>query len=104
VSAREAFAQAARLAPDDVDALVADAVGRYEKNNPSAAFSRLGPLSRRFPESASVRFHLGLLLLWQKDVEEARRQLELAREAEPGSRLAREAGRFLDAIRKAGTE
>ena len=104
VSARRAFAEAARLAPDDVDALVADAVGRYEKNNPSAAFSRLGPLSRRFPGSASVRFHLGLLLLWQKDVAGAQRQLQLARKAEPGSRIAREAGRFLDAIRKAGTD
>jgi tetratricopeptide (TPR) repeat protein len=104
VSARRAFAEAAKQAPNDVEALVADAVGRYEKNNPSAAFSRLGPLSRRFPGSASVRFHLGLLLLWQQDVEEAERQLELARKAEPGSRIAREAGRFLDAIRKAGTD
>jgi tetratricopeptide (TPR) repeat protein len=103
VSARRAFAEAARLAPNDVDALVADAVGRYEKNNPAAAFSRLGPLSRRFPRSASVRFHLGLLLLWQRDVDEATRQLELAQEAEPGSRIAGEAGRFLRAIRKAGT-
>jgi tetratricopeptide (TPR) repeat protein len=104
VSARRAFAEAARLAPNDVDALVADAIGRYDKNNPAAAFSRLGPLSRRFPRAATVRFHLGLLLLWQKDVEEAERQLELARKAEPGSRIAREAERFLDAIRKAGTD
>jgi Flp pilus assembly protein TadD len=104
VSARRAFAEAVQVAPNDVDALVADAVGRYEKNNPAAAFSRLGPLSRRFPEAATVRFHLGLLLLWQKDVEEAQRQLELARTAEPGSKIAREARRFLDAIRNAGTD
>ncbi len=103
LSARRAFAEAARLAPADVDALVAAAVGRYEKNNPSAAFSRLGPLSRGFPQAATVRFHLGLLLLWQQDVAGAERQLELARIAEPGSKIAREAGRFLDAIRKAGT-
>lgn len=103
ISARRAFAEAVRAAPNDVDALVADAVGRYEKNNPAAAFSRLGPLSRRFPRAATVRFHLGLLLLWQKDVAEAKRQLELARRAEPGSKIAREAGRFLAAIRKAGT-
>lgn len=103
VSARRAFAEALELAPDDVDALVADAVGRYDKGNPSAAFSRLGPLTRRFPKAATVRFHLGLLLLWQKDVAEARRQLELARAAEPGSKIAGEATRFLDAVRKAGT-
>ena len=103
VSARRAFAQALELAPNDVDALVADAVGRYDKGNPSAAFSRLGPLSRRFPDAATVRFHLGLLLLWQKDIREATRQLELARKAEPGSKIAAEATRFLDAVRNAGT-
>ena len=68
VSARRAFAEALRLDPDGVEPLVADAVGRYTKSNPSAAFSRLGPLTRRFPHSASVRFHLGVLLLWQGDV------------------------------------
>jgi tetratricopeptide (TPR) repeat protein len=103
VSARRAFAEARKVAPHDPDALVADAVGRYDKGNPAAAFSRLGPLSRRFPKAATVRFHLGLLLLWQKDVKEARRQLELARTAQPGSKIAHEATRFLDAIRNAGT-
>jgi len=103
VSARRAFAEARELAPNDVDALVADAVGRYDKGNPSASFSRLGPLSRRFPDAATVRFHLGLLLLWQKELKEATRQLELARAAEPGSKIASEADRFLDAVRNAGT-
>ena len=103
LSARRAFAQAVELAPNDVDALVADAVGRYEKNDPSRAFSRLGPLSRRFPEAATVRFHLGLLLLWQRDVEEARRQLRLAQQLEPRSAVAREAGRFLRELQRAGT-
>jgi tetratricopeptide (TPR) repeat protein len=103
VSARRAFADALRLAPNDVDALVADAVGRYEKNDPSAAFSRLGPLTRRFPGAATIRFHLGVLLLWQGDVEEAKRQLRLATEAEPGGRIAREAGRYLKEVEKAGT-
>ncbi|HUH15436.1 MAG TPA: hypothetical protein VML35_06095 [Gaiellaceae bacterium] len=103
VSARRAFAEALELDPDGVDALVADAVGRYEKNDPSRAFSRLGPLSQRFPRAASVRFHLGLLLLWQRDVDEAKRQLRLARAAEPGSPIAREAGRFLDQLEQVGT-
>lgn len=103
VSARRAFAEAVELEPGNVDALVADAVGRYEKNDPSRAFSRLGPLSRRFPQAATVRFHLGLLLLWQGDVAAARRQLRLAQRLEPGSRIAREAGRFLREVERAGT-
>ena len=103
VSARRAFAEALRLAPNDVDALVADAVGRYEKSDPAGAFGRLGPLTKRFPGSASVRFHLGVLLLWQGDVKEAERQLRLARAAEPGSRIAREADRYLQELEKAGT-
>ena len=103
VSARRAFAEALRLAPNDVDALVADAVGRYEKSDPAGAFGRLGPLTERFPGSASVRFHLGVLLLWQSDVKAAKRQLRLARTAEPGTRIAREANRYLQELGKAGT-
>ncbi len=103
VSAREVYSAAADAFPDEAEALVADAVGRYTKERPAEAFSRLGPLSQRFPESASVRFHLGLLLLWQGDVKPARRQLRLAREAEPGSLLARRAGLYLDELAEAGT-
>lgn len=103
VSARRAFAAALRLAPNNVDALVADAVGRYEKSDPAGAFGRLGPLTQRYPESATVRFHLGVLLLWQSDVNAAKRQLRLARAAEPGSRIADEAERYLQELGKAGT-
>ena len=98
ISARRVFDEAARRDPDDVEALVAAAVGRYEKARPAAAFSRLGPLSRRFPRAATVRFHLGLLLLWSGDVAEARRQLRLAVDAEPGTPLARQAQRTLDRL------
>lgn len=103
VSARRAYAAAARAHPNDPEALVADAVGRYSKESAVEAFSRLGPLSRRFPKAATVRFHLGLLLLWQGDVQEARRQLRTARAEEPGSRIATEAGRYLDELAKVGT-
>jgi Flp pilus assembly protein TadD len=102
VSARRAFAEALRLAPNNVEALVADAVGRYDKSDPSAAFSRLGPLTRRF-RAATVRFHLGVLLLWQGDVADAKRQLRLAEDAEPRSRIALEARRYLEEVLKAGT-
>jgi tetratricopeptide (TPR) repeat protein len=103
VSARRVYAAAAEAFPDEPEALVADAVGRYTKRQPAAAFSRLGPLSRRFPGAATVRFHLGLLLLWQKDVDEAKRQLRLARDAEPGSFVARRATLYLNELAEAGT-
>lgn len=93
VSARRQYAAAARLAARDPEALVADAVGRFDKAHPERAFSRLGPLTRRFPRAATVRFHLGVLLLWLGDVEQARRQLRRAARLE--SPLAREARRLL---------
>lgn len=101
-SAERQYAAAARSAPGDAQAQVAAAVGRFDKARPAAAFSRLGPLTRRFPRAATVRFHLGLLLLWSGQVKEAKRQLALARASEPSSPLAREAGRYLDELAAAG--
>jgi tetratricopeptide (TPR) repeat protein len=102
VSAERQYAAAAALAPKDVEAQVAAAVGRYRKDAPERAFSRLGPLTRKFPRAATVRFHLGLLLLWLGRVDEAKRQLELARGLEPGSLHARESSRFLGRLKKVG--
>jgi tetratricopeptide (TPR) repeat protein len=102
LSARRVFAAAARQAPANVEAQVAAAVGRFDKARPADAFSRLGPLTRRFPGRATVRFHLGLLLLWSGEVREAKAQLAHATRAEPGSPLAREADRYLEELRKAG--
>lgn len=95
LSARRAFDAAAAAAPDDVEAQVAAAVARFEKPDPSPAFARLGPLARRYPDAPTVRFHLGLLLLWTGRVEDAKRQLERARAIDPRDPLAREANRFL---------
>ena len=81
---------------------MAAAVGLFDKARPAKAFSRLGPLSREFPKAATVRFHLGLLLLWSGQVKEARRQLVLVRTAEPGSPLVGVAKRYLAELRKAG--
>jgi tetratricopeptide (TPR) repeat protein len=95
VSAERLFAEAALIAPSDPDAQAAAAVGRFRKDAPERAFSRLGPLTRRFPHAATVRFHLGVCLLWLGRLEEAKRQLALAQRAAPRSPLAREAKRFL---------
>lgn len=102
LSAQRVFAEAARLDPTNPEARVAAAVGRFDKARPVKAFSRLGPLSRTFPKAATVRFHLGLLLLWSGQVKEARRQLELVAKVEPDSRLVGTAKQYLDQLRAAG--
>ena len=96
VSARAVFERALARAPEDLEAQVAGAVGRFDKDTPEAAFSRLGPLARDHPRAGVVRFHLGLLLLWIRAVDEARRQLELA--AETRGFYARESRRLLSRI------
>jgi tetratricopeptide (TPR) repeat protein len=101
VSAGDVFEEAARQAPDDVEAQVAAAVGLFDKAAPARAFGRLGPLTRRFPDEPTVRFHLGVLLLWTARIEAAERQFRLASRTKPGSPLAREAARYLETIRKA---
>jgi Flp pilus assembly protein TadD len=100
VSAEREFAAAARAAPNDPEALTAAAVGLYDKDRPARAFSRLGPLARRFPHSQTVRFHLGLLLIYFGDLQQARRELGLARAESPRSPLAKRAQELLRAVRK----
>jgi hypothetical protein len=101
VSAAAAFDEAARRGPGDVEAQVAAAVGRFDKADPAKAFGGLGPLTRRFPAEPTVRFHLGVLLLWTGRVEAAERQFRLASRQRTGSPLAREAARYLETIRGA---
>jgi hypothetical protein len=100
MSAKRQYDAAVRLDPGDPETQVAAAVGRFDKSKPSAAFSRLGPLTKRYPHAATVRFHLGLMLLWLARTQpgalaEGKRQLRLARKDEPHSPLAREAKRLL---------
>jgi hypothetical protein len=100
VSAEREFAAAARAAPRDPEALTAAAVGLYDKDRPVKAFSRLGPLSRRFPHSQTVRFHLGLLLIYLGDIAQAKRELALARAVGPATPLGKRAETLLKAVRK----
>ena len=101
VSAARVFDAAARGFPENVEAQVAGAVGAFDKAAPEKAFSRLGPLSARYPDEPSVRFHLGVLLLWTGRIDGAQRQFRLASKARPASPLAREADRYLETIRRA---
>jgi hypothetical protein len=101
VSAGEVYARAAKRFPRSAEARVAAAVGSFDKAAPEIAFGQLGPLTRTFPGAPSVRFHLGLLLLWTGRVDEAERQFRLASRTQPGSTLAQEAARYLETIRRA---
>ena len=108
ISARREYDAAAKLSPRDPETQVAAAVARFEKARPASAFSRLGPLTKRFPHSATVRFHLGLLLLWLSRSQpgscaEAKRQLRQARAEEPNSSLSREARRLLSSLENVKT-
>src|SRR5207237_556472 len=85
------FAAAVREAPNDPDARVAAAVGLFDKADPSRAFSRLGPLVRVFPHAQTVRFHLGVLLLWIDELDQARKELQQAHDEDPGSPLGKQA-------------
>jgi len=102
VSAQRAYASAARLAPDDPEPLVAEAVARFSRSQPARAFSRLGPLAKRYPRAPTVRFHLGLLLAYAGDIADARKQFQKAVAIDPSDPLAREAARFLAEMNAAG--
>ena len=94
------FAAAARLSPARAEAQVAAAVGLYDKDHPERAFSRLGPLVRAFPQAQTVRFHLGLLLIYLRQFPQARVELRLAVAEGPQTPLATQARVLLNASRK----
>lgn len=100
LSAEREFGAAARAAPNDAEALTAAAVGLYDKDKPARAFSTLGPLVRRFPRAQTVRFHLGLLLIYFGDLSRARHELRLARAQGPSTPLGKRAQQLLKAGQK----
>jgi tetratricopeptide (TPR) repeat protein len=104
VSAERAFAEAARLAPQNAVAQTAAAVGLFTKRDPVRAFARLGPLSGRFPGAAVVHLHLGTLLIWTGSVRKAPAELRLAARAAPGSAFATAARQLLAVLEKDGTK
>jgi tetratricopeptide (TPR) repeat protein len=104
ISAERQFAAAASLEPDDPMAQTAAAVGVFTKAKPVLAFSRLGPLTGRFPRAPVVRFHLGVLLLWSGEIAKARTQLRLAVASGPKTAYGRGAKKLLSALGSTGTK
>jgi tetratricopeptide (TPR) repeat protein len=104
-TAERLWARAAKLHPNDPEAQVAAAVGRFDMDNLSASFSRLGPLATRFPKSQSVRFHLGLLLVWTGQGRDLiLKEFRLAYRLGPSTVLGTQAKGFLDRLASGGTK
>jgi tetratricopeptide (TPR) repeat protein len=100
-SAEAIYLKAAKLHPNDAQAQVAAAVGRFNEDDIAAAFSHLGPLVTRFPHSQTVRYHLGLLLSWTGQRTEAIREFTLAVQLGPKTTMGREAAEFLKGLKVA---
>jgi tetratricopeptide (TPR) repeat protein len=100
VSARRKLDAAVRLAPSTAETLVAAAVARFSPAQPLAPFPHLGPLTAKFPRNPIVRLHLGVLLLWSRQVEKGKEQLRLAAAEEPASvsNYAKQARLLLQAL------
>ncbi len=98
VSARQKLNAAARLAPSSPEAQVAAAVARFSPAQPLAPFPKLGPLSARFAGNPIVRLHLGVLLLWSRQVEKGKQQLRLAAAEGRASNYAKQARLLLQAL------
>ena len=94
-SAERLYLRAAQAQPEDAEAQVAAAVGRFDKDNLVPAFSHLGPLTRRFPRSQAVRYYLGLLLAWTGQRDAAVAQFERTAALDRRSALGRNASDFL---------
>ena len=94
----------ARLAPNDAEAQVAAAVGRFDKDDLSASFSRLGPLTRRFPRSQVVRFYLGLMLAWTAQRDQALVEFKRTYALGPATQLGQGAKQFIDRVGGGGTD
>lgn len=104
LSAKRELDAAAARAPHDPVVLVADAMSTFSPAHPLRPFPKLGPLTAAFPHAAVVRLHLGVLLLWTRQVAKGRAQLRLAIAAQPGSVYASQAKALLKALGGGGTQ
>jgi tetratricopeptide (TPR) repeat protein len=102
-SALRLFERAARRSPESDEAQVAAAVARFDKDDVTPAFSHLGPLTRRFPKSQSVRYYLGLLLAWTGQRDEACAQFTKTVSLGAKTELGTGAGAFLERVCKGGS-
>jgi tetratricopeptide (TPR) repeat protein len=102
-SAERLYLKAARQQPNNVEAQVAASVGRFDMDNPAAAFSHLGPLAKRYPRSQVVRYYLGLLLVWIGQRDQALAEFQRAVALGPDTPLGRQVAVLLGRIKRGGS-
>jgi hypothetical protein len=102
-SAEALYERAVRKDPNDVEALVAQAVGRFDKDNLNASFSQLGPLTKRFPKSQLVRYFLGYLLAVTGQGKQAVIEFQKTVQLGQTTVLGRNAEAFLVKLKQAGS-
>jgi hypothetical protein len=98
---RDALADARRaleLDPTGLSPRVAVAVLGYSKDNPSASFAVLGPLSQQVSDATEIRFHLGMLLYWLKQNTDAEAQWRQVEQDSPDSAYGRVAARLMQQL------
>lgn len=104
VSARRLLEEAVVRAPGDPVVLTAAAVSTFSPANPLRPFPKLGPLTAAYPKAAVVRLHLGVLLLWTRQVKKGEAQLRRAIAEQPGSVYASQARAVLHALTRHGSQ
>lgn len=97
-AALDAFDAALAIDPSSLEARVGRIIAGYNKDNPAASFSQMGPLARDNPTDPSPRLHLALMLLWLRDTDTARAQLRQVAKLAPDTRLGKAAEQFLAAL------
>lgn len=102
-TAERLYARAARLHPAEVEAKVAVAVGLFDEDHLNRSFSRLGPLTSRYPTSQSAHFHLGLLAVWTGQAKAAETQFAAAARLGPHTALGKQAAALLGKLVPSGT-
>jgi hypothetical protein len=98
---RGALADARRsleLDPTGISPRVAVAVLGYSKDNPSASFAVLGPLSQQTSDATEIRFHLGMLLYWLKQNTDAEAQWRQVEHDSPSSTYGRVAAGLMQKL------
>ncbi len=90
--------KALELDPTGISPRVAVAVIGYSKDDPTASFAVLGPLTQQASDTSEIRFHLGELLFWLKQDTDAEAQWRQVVQDSPTSVYGRTAAQLMQTL------